>query len=129
MTNVELRNSQKQIYNHTSVAGSLADLGSVLVKFVYHLSPNCYFSKNSPVASEWVLKPKNWITLQFSSGRRAADSKVIVSLAVLPKNLEGHTTLEVTPGSRPEWSKFTVDHVGKLRGALDSIAEAHRIMV
>ena len=127
MTNVELRNAQKQVYNHTSTAGLLSDLAGVLVKFVYHLSPDCYFARTSPIASEWGLRPKNWITFYFSAGRRGSDPKVIVSLHVLPKDLEGYTSLEIGQGSHPQWSKFTVDSVGKLRETLDSIADAHRL--
>jgi len=127
MTNVELRNAQKQVYNHTSAAGVLSDMASVLVKFVYHLSPDSYFGRTSPISSEWGLRPKNWITFYFSAGRRGLDPKVIVWLHVSAKNLEEYTSLEAVPGRLPQWSKFTVDHVGKLRETLDSIAEARRM--
>jgi hypothetical protein len=127
MTNVEIRKAQKQIYDHTSDAGSLSDVASVLVKFVYHLSPDCYFNPVKTVASEWVLRPRNWIAFYFSSGRSGFDPKVIVSLDVWPGNLEGDTKLEIRQGKMPAWSKFTLNNVGKLRDALHLIAEAHRM--
>jgi hypothetical protein len=127
MTLFEIKKAQKQIFDHVSSAASLSDAASVLVKFVYHLSPDCYFNPVKTVASEWVLRPKNWVGFYFSAGRSGYDPKIIVSLDVWPENLKSEgDSLKIRQGRKPQWSKFTLNNIGQMSDALRLIATAQR---
>jgi len=126
MNTIEIKKVQNQIFAHTSAAGLLSDVASVLVKFVYHLSPDCYFDPVKTPASEWVLRPKNWVGFYFSGGRSGCYPKIIVSLDVWPTNLAMEAKkLEIKQGRNRQWSKFTINDIGQVKEALNLIAYAH----
>jgi hypothetical protein len=122
MTPPEIRKAQNQILAHAQDAGSLADVASVLVKFVYGLSPDSYFEPLKSAASEWALHPKRWIALYLSTGRSGRDPKIIVSIDLWPRNVPaGLNHLEIRQGRKPQWSKFTITDVRQIKEALTLI--------
>ncbi len=127
MTSSERRKAQRQVLEHTSDAGLLSDVASVLVRYVYHLSPDCYFEPVKSASSEWVLRAKNWIGFYFSTGRSGFDSKIIVSIDAYPDTFRRDTKFEMKPGRKPSWSKFTIKEVGQIKDALHLISETHRL--
>lgn len=123
MNPTEIRKAQRQLLDSVTDAGSLSDVASVLVKFVYHRSPDSYFERMNSAASEWVLRPKGWISLYLSTGRSGRDPKIIVSIDLWPENVPtGLDQLEIRQGRTPQWSKFTISHVGQMKDALTLIA-------
>lgn len=93
------------------------------MKFVYHLSPESYFEHMNSAASEWLLRPKGWISLYLSTGRSGYDPKIIVSVDRWPQNVPTELkSLEIRQGRMPQWSKFTISHVGQIKDALTLIA-------
>ena len=119
MTPIEIRKAQNQILEHVAEAGSLSDAASVLVKFVYRLSPDSYFESMKSAASEWLLRPKGWIALYFSRGRSGFDPKIIVSIDLWPQNVPaGLDQLKIRQGRKPQWSKFTIGNVRQMKDAL-----------
>jgi hypothetical protein len=126
MNPTELRKAQWQILDHITDAGSLSDIASVLIKFVYHLSPDCYFEPLKGTVSEWILRPKNWIGLYLSTGRSGRRPKIIVSIDLWPQNVPADIKIPIRQGRLPQWSKFTVSDIAQLRDALALVAYAKR---
>ena len=132
MTPIELertrahQRARTQVQAHIADAGRLSDVASVLIKYIYHLSPECYFERMGGAASEWVLRPQNWIALYLSKGRAGLSGKVIVSVNLSPKDLRAVSKLDIEPGRFPQWSKFTIKHVSEVKGALEAIEYVHQ---
>src|SRR6266699_5664261 len=58
------------------------NVARLIVDYVYHVSPHCFFEPVLGTRSAWLLKPDSWIALQFGG------YKITVSVRVLCRELE-----------------------------------------
>jgi hypothetical protein len=90
------------------------------------LAPQAYFEPLKSAASEWVLRPTNWIAFYLSVGRSGIDHKIIISADVWRQNIPEDVKLEIKQGRTPQWSKFQITNVSQILDALSIIDYAKR---